>query len=395
MNSILYILMVSQALSLPAIQKNYITVNPVHNFLFDSTSSSIEPSTYRIVIEASSTKVKQCLYYIDDAKKLQSVCVKVGTPIEQLATRGKKKVGGVESLFEGENGLKALLGKVTDPASKLPDLGQHVPVDVLATAGMRKLNLLEQTLIWQRYIDEWKSFTESGEGIYRRLQLYSIQDTSGVEEGTYGCIIANVAKGNLDLSLQSQNNVLRDWVGIAEIGGASVQIAVPREQKTTFDFENFDSWSIPFGKELFFEKVMEKTVPGDCRFNPEANFEGCFQAISNKIDGKFGKQEKLIQEKLERSGVRSFHLLGGVFGNAWALESNFFHIGDLKKMTEERCAGGGKTWNGEAAKNPLKHFKEMACYNAVFPYSILLKFLPKKIVLLYLQSKNVQVPRKI
>merc|ERR1711971_1100530 len=129
---------------------------------------------------------------------------------------------------------------------------------------------------------------------------------------------------------------------------------------------------------------MKRTVPDDCKFDTEgkANFEGCFQAISNKIDDKFGVQEKLIQEKVERSGVRSFHLLGGVFGNAWALESNFFdkfHIGDLEKMTEEKCGGGGKEWNEEAAANPLKHFKEMACYNSVFPYSMLLKFLPKKL----------------
>jgi len=390
------VLLTPQALSLPPLQKRYDVLNPSNHF--QRLTSLIElgprkPSNYRIIIEASSSKVLQCFYYI--ANGLQRECEKPPKePIEDLFDQ--------KNMASITDQTKALTQKLKKKAN-IHDHEKYVAVDILATAGMRKQTLSAQTRIWSTFIKLWRK-----NELDELLQLNTIQDTSGVEEGIYGCMIANVAMGYLDLSLNLVGNA-KEMVGIVEIGGASAQIAVPTEKTTSFsNFKGFHSRSIPFGKDHFWEKVMEEKMPPPCQFQT-VSFARCYKAVSEKISGK------KTEAKTDR-----YYLLGGTFEHAWpkdVIETNLQRVSaltsellfytseskliierviedklpltkesfytdksqqlanmDILKVWTEVVCRQGPSW---PAKPNTDGYAEQRCYNSVYAYSFLKHFLPE------------------
>jgi len=290
---------------------------------------------------------------------------------------------------------ETLLSELADKIKNSNEDGT-VPVNILATAGMRKLNIDEQNKIWAKFLKEWKRYSkvfneQLPEG--SDIQLYSIRDTSGIEEGVYGCMVANVAMGNLDLLLNL--NVEKGqgkMVGIVEIGGASVQITVPKKdgKNTQFNnFNNFHSCSIPFGKEYFFQSAMDNVMPVECTFvNGQAKFEECHDKVSTAIKAKV-KATK-VKNEFEREG--DYYLLGGVFKFAWNKlgfddtngrnspngaygQPSLVSLGTLREWTVQICLSG-KAWPTDPPADPIALFDEIACYNAVYAYSLLQQFPP-------------------
>lgn len=88
---------------------------------------------------------------------------------------------------------------------------QNIPVYFYATAGMRMLPELEQE---KRYhvISQWFSKQET-------WSLLAMKTITGTDEGVYGWLAMNYQLGRLDMD--------KAPVAFIEIGGASVQIAVP------------------------------------------------------------------------------------------------------------------------------------------------------------------------
>jgi len=291
---------------------------------------------------------------------------------------------------------ETLLSELADKIKNSNEDGT-VPVNILATAGMRKLNIDEQNKIWAKFLKEWKRYSkvfneQLPEG--SDIQLYSIRDTSGIEEGVYGCMVANVAMGNLDLLLNL--NVEKGqgkMVGIVEIGGASVQITVPKKdgKNTQFNnFNNFHSCSIPFGKEYFFQSAMKSSMPKACKFvNGQANFKECYDQVSGAIQTKV--DETKVRDEFGREG--NYYLLGGVFTFAWnnlgfdkiknsrnspndaysQKKPSLVSLDTLLKWTKKICLSG-KVWPTEPVANPMALFDPIACYNAVYAWSLLKEF---------------------
>lgn len=404
--------MLMQALSLPPLQKRYDVLNPGNHFRRLTPLIELghkKPSDYRLIIEASSTKVKQCFYYIDEIEgsetkgMLQNVCDKTQDPIEDLY-----KSKNMPYLIE----LTERLATTFLKPKNLNYKDTYVAVDILATAGMRKLDIEKQTKIWSEFIKVWEehqkkkirerlhwellhqdSIFEEGDSIWELLQLNSIQDTSGVEEGIYGCMVANMALGNLDLKLNSEginrDNVASSMVGIVEIGGASAQIAVPtvgqEAKKINFNnFKDFYSRSIPFGKKLFLKEFytsiptgkasfVGNEIPVSCRFQTNADFDVCHSSVLEKI--KELVDLKSVSLPKEICGFTHYYLLGGFFENAWEVpeaSNGIASIDDLKTWTITEC--GGDKGTGAPWPPTEGSFAEMACYHAVYAYSFLEHF---------------------
>lgn len=149
------------------------------------------------VVDAGSTGSRLHVYTYDlDRHK---------TPIHIQEQWVNKVSPGLASLTPSEipNYLNQLI-------KSLPQTG--LPVYFYSTAGMRLLSNAQQEALYQG-VKAWFSKQP-------QMHLQALKTISGAEEGVYGWLAANYQLGRFDSDE-------KPWIGVMDMGGASVQIAFP------------------------------------------------------------------------------------------------------------------------------------------------------------------------
>jgi Golgi nucleoside diphosphatase len=172
------------------------------------------PNTYTAVVDAGSNGSRIYLYKSTPDASFVNV--------EQLYTNkdaphglswydGSQGAGGV-STNAGPEGIRPLLVGLKDYLDSHGIATSQVPVNVLATAGMR---LVSPEISAEIYESVKKTITTSG------FSYRQVGTISGQSEGLYSWANANFLQGNFHTHSPTQ--------GIVEVGGASSQVAFVTE----------------------------------------------------------------------------------------------------------------------------------------------------------------------
>lgn len=170
------------------------------SFTIHATSSECQKHECVAIVDAGSTGSRLHIYAYDlDQTK---------TPININELWSKKVKPGFATLASNQATIDAYL---TALFAEAPE--ENLPVYFYATAGMR---LLPQPKQKQFYNLMQKWFANQS-----RWQLKSSKTITGSEEGLFGWLAVNYQLG----AFNNSNN--KGYVGVMDMGGASVQIIVP------------------------------------------------------------------------------------------------------------------------------------------------------------------------
>lgn len=178
-------------------------------------SSSCENHHCMAVVDAGSTGSRLHIFSYDLINQDQ--------PVQIKEIWSKKIKPGLASINPTNESIKAYLHILLNDAPE-----QHLPLYFYATAGMRLISKPQQQKIYQviRQVLLEKS----------EWQLVDLRTISGQEEGVLGWLAVNYQVGAID-----DSNI--PWVGVLDMGGASVQISFPidhAEFMSSEDIVNLD-----------------------------------------------------------------------------------------------------------------------------------------------------------
>lgn len=171
-------------------------------------------SSYHAVVDAGSSGSRIHLYQASRTSEGMAI-----TDVAQLKSAGGDGLSGYQAQSEqaGPQGLQPLLQALNDWLLARRIARDAVPVDVLATAGMRLLEQDDAQAAQAIYRSVRRTILDNG---YRAGELRTI---SGAEEGLYAWADVNHLHGNFWPG--------RRTAGLVEVGGASAQVAYETSQR--------------------------------------------------------------------------------------------------------------------------------------------------------------------
>jgi hypothetical protein len=171
-------------------------------------------SSFHAVVDAGSSGSRIHLYQA--SRNSEGMVI---TGIAQMESAGGDGLSSYQAQSEqaGPQGMQPLLQALNDWLLARRIARDSVPVDVLATAGMRLLEQNDGSAAQAIYRSVHRTILDNG---YRAGELRTI---SGDEEGLYAWVDVNYLHGNFRQG--------RRTAGLVEVGGASAQVAYETSQR--------------------------------------------------------------------------------------------------------------------------------------------------------------------
>lgn len=187
---------------------------------------AISTRNYAIIVDAGSSGSRSQIYSWDNsiateahAPELPYVELGLGRAVAGDKPSGWKVEPGISTLDPSVNVLEVYLRQLLEPALNIipPSARQNTPVYVLATAGMRLLNL-----------DRQKAIVNAADAALERIVGYDtdaelkMRVITGEEEGFFGWLAVNYL---MDGFVSKRKPGSQHTWGFLDMGGASTQIA--------------------------------------------------------------------------------------------------------------------------------------------------------------------------
>ncbi len=313
------------------------------------------------VVDAGSTGSRLHIYAYDlDGKN---------TPIQVDQIWLKKVKPGFASIE-----LKNIDAYLADLFSKAPD--QHIPVHFYATAGMRLVSQAKQQLYYQS-LHNWFS-------TQNQWMLQDAKTITGKQEGIFGWLALNYKLG----TLQSKDKPL---VSMMDMGGASVQIAIPAEHSEAIDPKDLVQLDI-YDRHvtLFVHSFLglgqtevshhylnaANCFPYDYPLPNESTGQGdaqsCQQDIS-KLINSVHDVNKLVNPVLIANSNPSWYAVSGlatlVKNGLFNFKNNQFTSQDmLQQADSELCH---QSWQTLIKLNKYNDYTFIDCLNSSYYYGLL------------------------
>lgn len=252
---------------------------------------------------------------------------------------------------------------------------KNIPVYFYATAGMRLLpesqqeSLYKTLRFWFSQHEQWK--------------LMEAKTLTGGEEGVLGWLAVNY-----HLETLSSNKPI---VNVIDIGGASVQIAIPiddiqhADSNDVFEidaygrhFTLFAHSFLGLGQTVFSEQFnnsencFSQGYPMPNGLLAKGDAFSCQKEITKQIN-KIYHLDEMIQPILAKTSVHPWYTIGGM---AWLLEEKpisistqqFTSQGLLEKANIEACQ---RSWQELSAENPNSESLYKTCFLSSFYYALI------------------------
>lgn len=335
-------------------------------------------SSYHAVVDAGSSGSRIYLYQASPGNEGMAI-----TDVAQLKSAGGDGLSSYQAQTEqaGPQGLQPLLHALNDWLLARRVARDAVPVDVLATAGMRLLEQNDAPAAQAIYRSVRRTILENG---YRAGELRTI---SGDEEGLYAWADVNHLHGNFRKGHRT--------AGLVEVGGASAQVAYETSQRNhphahavSIAGTSYTVLSVSFlglGQNEARKAMVLASGPKDnpCypnndRGSPPVRFDAGAIVSGNY---RYGRCEDIYQTVLSAFRVRDKAIAADFGGDFIGIASvyhalNNWHVLDRPAMLSqelERQCGGTDAWSLKVvpAQGGASGFAQTACANGTFINTLL------------------------
>lgn len=334
---------------------------------FVSSSFSAEqfhcPQSYcTAVIDAGSSGSRLHIYaYEKDAQ---------GWPVKINESFSKKVSPGISSLDTSPESANHYLSDLFEI-----EIDQPMPVLFFATAGMRMLPVETQNKIYS-HLRQWFN-NQSG------WQLQSMRTITGKEEGIFAWLAVNYERGNLQ-------NSGHEPEGIMDMGGASVQIALPVTNANAVDENNLVRFQLYDQNYQLFVKSFLGIGQNELarQFREE---ESCYSRDFPLVDGMSGKGnlnqcrrqvakllnrihyvKNKVKPILQENRINHWSVLGGLYYLAKAKEfSNNKEQFTLQQIKKKADAGiCNIEWDELHQTDPDNAYLSSYCLSSAYYYAL-------------------------
>jgi hypothetical protein len=335
--------------------------------------------SYHAVVDAGSSGSRIHLYQASHTSEGMAIA-----DVAQLESAGADGLSSYQAQSEqaGPQGMQPLLQALNDWLLARRIGRNTVPVDVLATAGMRLLEQNDGPAAQAIYRSVRRAILDNG---YRAGELRTI---SGDEEGLYAWADVNYLHGNF----QQEHRT----AGLVEVGGASAQVAYETSQRShphahavNIGGASYTVLSVSFlglGQNEARKAMVLASGPRDNPCYPnndKGSPPGSFDAgaiVSGNY--RYGRCEDIYQTVLSAFRVRDKAIAAdfgasefiGISSVYHAL--NNWHVLDRPAMLSqelERQCGGTDAWSLKVApaQGGTSGFAQNACANGTFINTLL------------------------
>nr|WP_217344102.1 hypothetical protein [Noviherbaspirillum sp. L7-7A]MBV0878213.1 hypothetical protein [Noviherbaspirillum sp. L7-7A] len=357
--------------------RNHLIV--IASLLFLTACADPSPTlSYRAVVDAGSSGSRIHLYQA--SRNSEGMVI---TDVAQLESAGGDGLSSYQAQSEqaGPQAMQPLLQALNDWLLARRIGRDTVPVDVLATAGMRLLEQNDAPAAQAIYRSVRRAILGNG---YRAGELRTI---SGDEEGLYAWADVNYLHGNFQPGHRT--------AGLVEVGGASAQVAYetsqrdhPHARAVTIAGTSYTVLSVSFlglGQNEARKAMILASGPKDnpCypnndRGSPPGGLDAGAILSGNY---RYGRCEDLYQTVVSAFQVRDKVIAAGFGGDFIGIASvyhalNNWHVLDrpsmLSQMLERQC-GGTDAWSLKVvpAQGGTSGFAQTACANGTFINTLL------------------------
>jgi len=351
----------------------------IASLLFLAACAGPSPTlSYHAVVDAGSSGSRMHLYQA--SRNGEGMVI---TDIAQLESVGGDGLSSYQAQSEqaGPQGMQPLLQALNDWLLARRIGRDTVPVDVLATAGMRLLEQSDAPAAEAIYRSVRRAILNNG---YRAGELRTI---SGDEEGLYAWADVNYLHGNFQPGHRT--------AGLVEVGGASAQVAYETSQRdhphvhaVSIAGTSYTVLSVSFlglGQNEARKAMVLASGPKDnpCypnndRGSPPGSFDAGAVVSGNY---RYGRCEDLYQTVLSAFRVRDKVIAADFGGDFIGVSSvyhalNNWHVLDRPAMLSqelERQCGGTDAWSLKVvpAQGGASGFAQTACANGTFINTLL------------------------
>ncbi|WP_194714525.1 acetate and sugar kinases/Hsc70/actin family protein [Noviherbaspirillum soli] len=335
--------------------------------------------SYHAVVDAGSSGSRIHLYQVSRPDEGMAI-----TDVAQLESARGDGLSSYQAQSEqaGQQGLQPLLQALNDWLLARRIGRNTVPVDVLATAGMRLLEQDDAPAAQAIYRSVRRTILDNG---YRAGELRTI---SGDEEGLYAWADVNYLHGNFRQG--------RRTAGLVEVGGASAQVAYETSQRghahahaVNIGGASYTVLSVSFlglgqneaRKAMVLASGQEHNpcYPNNDSGSPPGGFDAGAVVSGNY---RFGRCEDLYQTVLSAFRVRDNAIAADFDGRDFIGISSVYHALNnwhvldrpamLSQALERQCSGSD-AWSLKVmpAQGGSSGFAQNACANGTFINTLL------------------------
>lgn len=349
--------------------------------LLSACAGPAPTASYHAVVDAGSSGSRIHLY--------QASHTASGIEINDVAQVESDGAGGLSSYQAqseqaGPQGMQPLLQALNDWLLERRIPRHAVPVDVLATAGMRLLEHKDGPAANAIYRSVRQAILDNG---YQAGELRTI---SGDEEGLYAWVDVNYLYRNFQEG--------RRTTGLVEVGGASAQVAYETRQRdhahayaVNIAGTSYSVLSVSFlglgqnearkAMVLASGATEQPCYPNNDRGSAPGAFDaGGMQIVSGNY--RYGRCEDLYQTVLSAFRVRDKAIAAGFDTGGFVGISSIYHALNnwhvldrpamLAQEVERQCSGAD-AWSLKVApaQGGTSGFAQNACANGTFIHALL------------------------
>lgn len=315
------------------------------------------------VVDAGSTGSRLHVYAYDlDSKN---------TPIQIDQIHSNKIKPGFASIEPNQENIDAYLAQLFATAPE-----QNIPVYFYATAGMRLISQPNQQIHYQA-LQQWF-------GTQSQWRLMDAKTISGKQEGIYGWLAVNYKLGNL----QSADKPL---VSVMDMGGASVQIAIPVEHNDAIDprdLVQLDAYSrhitifvhsfLGLGQTEVSHQYFNtpdcfpKDYPLPNESTGQGNAQLCQQDISKLINSVHDVND-IVNPVITANQTTTWYTISGLAtlakNKAFNFKSNQFTNQDLLQQADKELCR--QSWQTPSTKYADTDYTFINCLTASYYYGLI------------------------
>ena len=344
------------------------------NNIFATNTSCTEHQCIA-VIDAGSTGSRLHIFSYD--------LDETNTPAHIVELWSKKNKPGFASLEANQDSIDAYLTILFSGAPI-----QHIPVYFYATAGMRLLPQAKQKIYYQN-LKNW--FNQHEEWL-----LIDSKTITGDNEALYDWLAVNYHLGTIQ-------STLNQFVGVMDIGGASVQIAFPIQKDPNLNQRSqveldlygqhinlFIHSFLGLGQNEMNHQLLDSTscFPNNYPLPDgemgQGNAQGCAKEIAFLING-IHKTNSVVQPALIKNQINSWYAIGGI---AKLAESQPFQFPNNQLTTHDFLDQANnlacqQSWEELSSQFPDNESVDAYCLLPAFYYALIVDgygFSPNQIV---------------
>lgn len=308
-----------------------------------------------IVIDAGSTGSRLHLYQYANSEP---------SSVKELYSN--KQSSGIASLATASEEIPTYLNNLFASLS----VDKSVPVYFYATAGMRLVSMPQQQLSYT-VITKW--FNEQG------YNLKQVDTITGHEEGIYAWLAVNTALSN------------HNYVGVMDMGGASVQLVFPVKSTTnaaaedlstvTINNEEVTLYSHSFlglgQTEVIHQYLNDKECfPLDYQLPNHQNGSGdaksCRKSV-NSLVNRVHQVKSSVASVIKEKTSQDWYVLGGLSYLIKAKPLHYdgaqFTMNQISDLTEQNICQ--QKWELLHSQNPTDDYLYADCLSSAYYYSLI------------------------